>query len=188
MNWAMEGWKASGTTLALISVLVLGGCGSDEKPSDETQTEQTEQTESDQPSESTEPTEDTGTDGPPDLCALFSAADFETVTGEQAAGEPDTQSSVGVIQSSCTYSTAGGFPMVMIGAYDASGFELTVQTLEGQPVDSLDGDAYWTQGAGIVVGLEGQDWYLQVVATDAGMDYDKDMSTAGAQIVLDNLG
>ena len=188
----MKGWKASGTTLALISVLVLGGCGSDEKSSDETTPEQTEQTEQTQePSESTEPTEpteDSETDGTPDLCALFSAADFETVTGEQAGGEPDTQSSVGVIQSSCTYSTTGGFPMVMIGAYDASGFDLTVQTLEGQPVDSLDGDAYWTEAAGIVVALEGEDWYLQVVATGAGMNYDKAMSTAAAQIVLDNLG
>ena len=179
-----EAWRI-GAAVALASALVLVGCssgGHDEATDDGT--EQVDET------TTTTATDDAGGEAtggdPPDLCSLFTAEDFEAVTG-QPADEPDVMAPTGAIRGSCTYSTPTGFPMVMIGAYNASDRERTLELTESEPVEGLGAEADWADSAGLLVVVDGEDWYLQVVATGDGAGYDREESIEAAELVLANL-
>lgn len=114
----------------------------------------------------------------------FTAEDFEALTGE-TAGEPEAEGPVGVIRGTCTISAETGFPMVLIAAYNESDRESTLSLVDAEPVDDLGVEAHWDDTLGIVVPLEGRDWYLQVMVTGAGAD--RDASIEAAQVALDHL-
>ncbi|MDO9495070.1 MAG: hypothetical protein Q7J48_05160 [Nocardioides sp.] len=166
--------------LALTAVLVLGACGG----------------EADEPTDTApDPEETTSATGPapadealdtevPDLCGLFTAEDFETVTGE-TAGTPETQEPLGAIRGTCSMSAEVGFPVVMVAAYDEADREATLAMVDAEPVDDLGVEAYWDDTVGLVIPLEGKDWYLQVLALGGGAD--RETSVQVAEIVLDRL-
>ena len=120
----------------------------------------------------------------PDLCTLFTAEDFQAVTGE-TAGEPESEAATGAVRGSCTISAESGFPLVMLAAYNESDRAATLDMVEAEKVDDLGREAYWDSSIGLVIPLEGKDWYLQVAATDGG--FDLDASVAVAKVALDNL-
>ena len=163
--------------VALAAVLTLSGCGGGGDTSDETVAPAAETT------EQTEQTEVTDTQVP-DLCSLFTAEDFQAVTGE-TAGEPKAEEGIGAIRGTCTINAEAGFPLVLLGAYNESDREATLAMVEAEAVDDLGTEAYWDDTLGLVLPLEGKDWYLQVMATDGGADLDTSVEVA--QIVLDRL-
>ena len=167
--------------VAIAALLTLTGCGDGGESTDES--ESTEETVA--PAADTPETAETLDTEVPDLCSLFTTEDFQTVTGEPA-GEPESGEAMGAIRGTCTISAEAGFPMVMLAAYNESDREATMSMVEAEPVDDLDTEAYWDDTLGLVIPLEGKDWYLQVMATDGGADLAS--STQAAQIALDRLG
>lgn len=161
--------------MALGAALTLTGCGDDAERTVETTA----------PADETpEETEALDTQVP-DLCSLFTVEDFQAVTGE-TAGEPQADEGTGAIRGTCTISAETGFPLVMLAAYNESDRETTLPMVEAEPVDDLDTEASWDDTLGLVIPLEGKDWYLQVMATDGGAD--RATSAQVAQIALDRLG
>lgn len=172
--------------VVVAALLVLAGCGGDD---------------GDGASDATSPvTETPATDAPagdvaegegaldsevPDLCTLFTAEDFEAVTGEPA-GAPAADEPVGAIRGACTVSAEAGFPLAMVAAYDESARESTIELAEAEPIDDLGQPAHWDDTTGLLVPIDGKDWYLQVLVTGGGAD--REASVAAAQIVLDRLG
>lgn len=173
------------TAIVVVGVLGLAGCGGDDSSSSDQAT----------PSEATsQPSEDGTTDtaedidsADPDLCSLFTAEDFETVTGEPAGGTPDMGQVMGPMRGSCTYNAAAGFPMVMVSAYNAGDRETTLEMVDAEPVDGLGVEAHWAPETGLLISVDGKDWYLQVLATGAGMRFDQARSVEAAELVLDRL-
>jgi hypothetical protein len=165
-------WLAA---IALAAVLTLTGCGDDAERTGETVA----------PADETpEKTEALDTQVP-DLCSLFTAKDFQAVTGE-TAGEPVADEATGAIRGTCTINAEAGFPLVVLAAYNESDRETTLSMVEAEPVDDLGTEAYWDDAIGLVIPLEGKDWYLQVMATDGGADLAT--SAQVAEIALDRLG
>ena len=76
-------------------------------------------------------------------------------------------------------------PLVVIGAYNESDREATMSMFGAEPVDDLGIDAYWNDTIGLLIPLEGKDWYLQVMATHAGAGLAT--SVQAAEIALDRL-
>lgn len=167
------------TALAVTALLLAGGCGggTDEPSGSPPAPAETTSTAQSSPVEAL----DTAV---PDLCTLFTAADFESVLGEPAA-EPEGQGATGAIRGTCTITAETGFPLVILGAYDEADRETTLSMVEAEPVDDLGVEAYWDDTIGLVVPLEGRDWYLQVMATDGGADLDT--SVRVAEVALDRL-
>lgn len=174
------------TALALTLLFAVTACsaggGSDDGASSDATTTSADKTTSD-PST----TDDTAVldSEVPDLCTLFTTDDFEELTGE-AAGEPDSQPEAGAIRGSCTTSAEAGFPLVMVAAYNESDRQATLDLVGAEEVDDLGQEAYWDDTVGLVIPLEGKDWYLQVLATDGGADLDT--SVAVAKVALERLG
>ena len=170
-----------GAAASLAALLVLGGCGGD---GDETATE------SDPPEQTTSsaeaPAADETTSEVPELCTLLGGDDFESVMGSPPGGEPESTPATGAVRGSCTWSAEAGFPMLMVGAYNATDREATLEMIDSEPVDGLGTEADWAEATGLLIVVDGQDWYLQVFA--AGTDDDKAASIAAAEIVLANLG
>jgi hypothetical protein len=166
--------------LALAAVLALAACGGGaDEPTDTTQVpEGTTSATEPAPSDEAAATE------VPDLCTLFTAEDFEAVTGEKA-GAPEAQEPLGAIRGVCTLSAEAGFPLVMIAAYNEADRETTLSMVDAEPVDDLGVEADWGDAVGLVIPLEGKDWYLQIMATDGGAD--RETSVQVARIVLDRL-
>jgi hypothetical protein len=169
--------------VAVAAVLVLAGCSSG---GDDESSEGPEPT-----TETTAPAEGAGDDGAaaldsevPDLCTLFTAEDFLALTGEVAAA-PESDAGVGAIRGTCTINAEAGFPLVLLGAYDESDREATLAMVDAEPVDALGVDAQWDDTVGLVVPLEGRDWYLQVVVRDGGPD--QAASIQVAELVLERL-
>lgn len=119
----------------------------------------------------------------PDLCNLFTAEDFEALTGE-TAGEPGSEDAVGAIRGTCTISAEAGFPLVIIAAYNESDREAALSMVDAEPVDDLGTEAYWDETVGLVIPLEGNDWYLQVKVAGGA---DRDESIKVAEVALDRL-
>jgi hypothetical protein len=166
------------TAMAVAAVLVLASCGDDAEPTAEPATETTTASE-----ETTEAPGALDTEVP-DLCGLLTAEDFDAVTGE-AADEFDADAATGVIRGTCLISSAAGFPAVFLGAYNESDREATLAMVDSEPVDDLGTEAYWDDTLGVVVPLEGKDWYLQVKAM--GSDDNRSISLQAAALVLDRL-
>ena len=160
--------------VALAAVLTLTGCGDDDESTAETVAPA---------NETPEETEARDTQVP-DLCSLFSAEDFQAVTGETAS-EPEADGGTGAIRGTCTINAEAGFPLVIIAAYNESDREATLSMVDAEPVDDLGTEAYWDDTLGFVIPLEGKDWYLQVMATDGGAD--RATSAQVAEIALDRL-
>jgi hypothetical protein len=167
--------------VALAAALVLTGCGGGSESAEETAPPASETTEP--LGTEVETTEALDTEVP-DLCTLFTAEDFESVTDE-TAGEPESDDGMGAIRGTCTISAEAGFPMVLIGAYNESDRDATMAMVDAESVDDLGTEAYWDDTVGLMVPLEGKDWYLQVMATDGGADLAT--STEVARIALDRL-
>lgn len=169
------------TAVALVAVLALAGCGQDAENTDG---------EAPPPQETPSATEspisgDEALDSEvPDLCSLFTAADFTAVFGEPA-GEPEAQDPLGAIRGTCTTSAEAGFPLVMVAAYNESDRETTLSMVDAEPVDDLGVEAAWDDTLGLVIPQEGKDWYLQVLVS--GSDDDRATSVQVAEIVLDRL-
>lgn len=106
------------------------------------------------------------------------------MTGE-TAGESKSEEGVGAIRGSCTISAEAGFPLAMVAAYDESDREATLGMVDAEPVDGLGGEAHWDDSIGVVVPVDGKDWYLQVLVSDGGAD--RDASIEAAEIALDRL-
>jgi hypothetical protein len=160
--------------VAFAAVVILAGCGGGSGGTDETVAPAAETTEQAQ-------VPDTEV---PDLCSLFTAEDFQAVTGE-TAGEPVAEEGIGAIRGTCAINAEAGFPLVLLGAYNESDREATLALVEAEEVDDLGTEAYWDDTLGLVIPLEGKDWYLQVMATDGGADLDTSVQVA--EIVLDRL-
>ncbi|MCB0963996.1 MAG: hypothetical protein KDA98_11965 [Acidimicrobiales bacterium] len=167
--------------IAVVAVLALAGCSSDSDSSGETTTSATETEES--VDQTTEATEALDTEVP-DLCTLFTADDFEAVTGEPA-GAPESEAGMGAARGSCTINAEAGFPLVMLAAYNESDREATLSMVDAEQVDDLGREAYWDGTVGLVIPLEGKDWYLQIIATDGGADLASSVQVA--EIALDRL-
>ncbi len=165
--------------VALATVLVLGACGgdADETAGADPTAEQTTSAEGQSGEVSTDV---------PDLCELLTTDAFEAVTGEKA-DTPEAQEPMGGIRGSCTISAETGFPFVMIAAYNERDREATLSMVDSEPVDGLGAEADWDDTAGLLIALDGRDWYLQVVSTGEGGGYDRDRSVEIARIVLDRL-
>ena len=56
---------------------------------------------------------------------------------------------------------------------------------EAEAVDDLSTEAYWDETVGLVIPLEGKDWYLQVRVADGGAD--REASVEAAEVALDRL-
>lgn len=165
--------------VALALALVLSGCGGDGEQ---------ESADSDATSQPAAPAESEAQPSAvdvPDLCTLVTAADFESVLGARPGGEPESTPATGAIRGVCTWSAEVGFPMLMISAYDAADREATLEMVDSEPVDGLGAEADWADQTGLLIVVEGQDWYLQVFA--AGTDDDRAASISVAEIVLENL-
>lgn len=181
---------ASRPTLAravvVAALLVLAGCGTDDgDAATDTTVPASETTAVDAPSDGAVD------DGPalgsevPDLCSLFTAEDFASVTGE-VAGPAEPGEPVGAIRGTCTIGAESGFPLVMVAAYDEVDRESTIELTEAEPVDDLGQPAHWDTTIGLLIPMDGKDWYLQVLVTGGGAD--REASVAAAEIVLDRLG
>jgi hypothetical protein len=120
----------------------------------------------------------------PDLCTLFTVEDFEALTGE-TAGEPEVGEPVGAIRGTCTTSAEMGFPLVMVAAYDEKDREATLAMIDAEPVDELGVPADYDETVGLLIALEGRDWYVAV--TVAGSDDDRAQAIEVARLVLDRL-
>lgn len=165
--------------VAFGAVLILASCGTDSESTDET-VPATSAASDDTKVDGSEPLDSEV----PDLCSLFTAEDFEALTGEKA-GEPVADDGVGAIRGTCTISAERGFPLVMIGAYNESDREATLSLVEAEAVDDLSTEAYWDETVGLVIPLEGKDWYLQVRVADGGAD--REASVEAAEVALDRL-
>ena len=166
--------------VAVTATLVLGACGGDtDEPTDAAPpVDETPSATETAPADAALDTE------VPDLCGLFTAEDFEAVTGEQA-GASEAQEPTGAIRGVCTLSAEAGFPMVMIGAYNEVDRETTLSMVDAEPVDELGRVAHWNDTMGLLIPLDGKDWYLQAMV--AGSDSDRDTAIEVAEIVLDRL-
>ena len=165
--------------LALTAVLVLGACGGDGEPTDTAPAPEATTSAADPG-----PADEALDTDVPDLCDLFTAEDFEAVIGEPA-GTPETQEPIGAIRGTCSMSAEAGFPMVMIAAYDEADRETTLSRVEAEPIADLGVEAYWDDTMGLVIPMEGKDWYLQVLSLGGGAD--RETSVQVAEIVLDRL-
>ena len=67
-----------------------------------------------------------------------------------------------------------------------SGEVSPLEMVEAEPVDDLGTEAYWDDTVGLVIPLEGRDWYLQVLTTDGGADLETSVQVA--EIALERLG
>lgn len=172
--------------VAVGVLLLAGGCSDgDDDASDATGSDETTTTEAATSGTEAAPEEAQVLDSDvPDLCTLFTVEDFQAVTGE-VAGTPESQAEVGAIRGSCSTSAEAGFPLVMVAAYDESDREATLSMVEAESVDDLGQEAYWDDTVGLVVPLEGRDWYLQILATDGGADLETSVEVA--EIVLQHL-
>lgn len=172
--------------VAVSALLLAGGCSDgDDDASDATSTDETTTTEAATSGPDAAPEEAEVLDREvPDLCTLFTVEDFQAVTGE-VAGAPESQPEVGAIRGSCSTSAEAGFPLVMVAAYNESDREATLSMVEAESVDDLGQEAYWDDTVGLVIPLEGRDWYLQVLATDGGADLESSVEVA--EIVLQRL-
>lgn len=164
--------------VAIALALILTGCGDDNAEQTEAPATSAGATETTADTAATLDTE------VPDLCTLFTAEDFEAVTGE-TAGAPESEPDTGAIRGTCTISAEAGFPLVMLAAYNESDRETTLSMVDADPVEDLGREAYWDDTLGLVIPLDGKDWYLQVLVTDGGADLD--LSVQAAQIALDRL-
>ncbi|MFA6300188.1 MAG: hypothetical protein WC642_13540 [Nocardioides sp.] len=166
--------------LSLTAVLVLGACGGgDDEPTDTASAPEDTTSATD-----TGPADEAVDTEVPDLCGLFTAEDFEAVIGEPA-GPPETQEPLGAIRGTCSMSAEAGFPMVMVAAYDEADREATLAMVDAEPADDLGVEAYWDDTMGLVIPMEGKDWYLQVLSLGGGAD--RETSVQVAEIVLDRL-
>ena len=73
----------------------------------------------------------------------------------------------------------------MLAAYNESDREATLSMVDAEQVDDLGREAYWDGTVGLVIPLEGKDWYLQIIATDGGADLASSVQVA--EIALDRL-
>lgn len=73
----------------------------------------------------------------------------------------------------------------MIAAYNESDREATLSMVDAEPVDDLGTEAYWDETVGLVIPLEGKDWYLQVKVAGGGADRDESIEVA--EVALDRL-
>lgn len=138
-----------GAAASLAALLVLGGCGDGDS----------ETTDSDPPEQATTSTQDSGgadeaSNEVPALCTLLSADEFESVAGAPSAGEPVATPATGAARGMCTWSAEAGFPMVMIGAYNASDREATLEMVDAEPVDGLEAEADWAAETGVLMVVE----------------------------------
>jgi len=69
---------------------------------------------------------------------------------------------------SCTTSAEVGFPLVMVAAYDEDDREATLVMVDAEPVGELGVPADYDETVGLLIPLEGRDWYvtLRVAGTD----------------------
>lgn len=181
-----RGLVGIGAAAVLAAVLALGGCGGDGGDGGDggagTATEQ-----SATPTEEPSGSSSAQAGEAPDLCELFTADDFRTLTGKPAGGPPEEGMVVGAARGGCTYSAEAGFPMVMISAYDAGDREATLSMVDSEPVAGVGAEADWADETGLLVVVDGADWYLQVVATGDGMEFDQVRSVEAAKLVLAKL-
>ncbi len=183
--------RTLGMCTAALLVAVLVGCGGDSGDGESSVGSQpTQPTQPTQPATSQEPTEEpsgSAAGEAPDFCEVFTADDFASVTGSPAGGPPEQGLVAGAARGGCTYSGEAGFPMIMISAYDAGDREATLSMVDSEPVEGLDVEADWADETGLLVVVDGADWYFQVVATGDGMGFDQARSVEAAKIVLENL-
>ena len=175
---AVHGTAGRLAACLIAAALILSACGDD---ADQAETPVTTATEITEATSAPATTLDSQV---PDLCSLFTAEDFQTVTGE-TAGVPESEAGMGAIRGTCTISAAAGFPLVLIAAYNESDREATLSMVEAEPVEDLDTEAYWDDTLGLVIPLNGKDWYLQVMVTGGGAD--REASVRAARIALDRL-
>lgn len=120
-----------------------------------------------------------------DVCALFTAEDFEAVTGAIPSGEPRSLEEGKAALGSCSYIDESGSRSVQVAAWRTSsgGFDLKPA---GEPVEDLDARAYWDEQTGLLVVIDSaEDWYLQVSASGEGND--RARSTKAARLILEKL-
>jgi hypothetical protein len=174
--------RAVATTLT--AVLVLAGCGGgSDEASDSGTPEQTTSS-----AAASESTSDAGTEAGgevPELCSLVTAEDFRTVLGEPTVGDPESTPATGAMRGMCTWTGEVGFPALLVSAYDAADRETTLEMVDATPVEGLGAEAHWADSTGLLIAVEGADWYLQVYV--AGADDDQAASEDFARIVLANL-
>ncbi len=173
--------RVAAAAVALAAALALGACGGDDGEDPGAGGD---------PGGSAPATQEPSTEPPaldsevPDLCTLFTGEDFETLTGE-TAGEPEVGEPMGVIRGTCTTSAEMGFPLVMVAAYDEKDREATLAMVDAEPVDELGVPADYDDTVGLLIPLEGRDWYVTV--TVAGTDDDRAQAIEVGRVVLDRL-
>lgn len=173
--------RVAATTVTLVAALALGACGGDDGDDPGAAGDRSSSAPTSQEPSSPAPALDSEV---PDLCTLFTVEDFEALTGETAA-EPEVTEPVGAIRGSCATNAETGFPLVMVAAYDEKDRETTLGMVDAEPVEELGVPADYDETVGLMIPLEGRDWYIAV--TVAGSEDDRAEAIEVATIVLDRL-
>lgn len=119
-------------------------------------------------------------DGAVDVCARFSADDFEAVMGV-APGEPEPSPATGSMMGSCNFPTADSKGYANISLRPVGEYDATVETYDTTPVEVAGTDAAFDPDVGLFVPVDGEVWFLHIMAVpDVLTDMSNDEALAVA--------
>lgn len=99
-----------------------------------------------------------------DICARFTAEDFEAIMGKPSAG-PEVLEARGSFLGSCDHSSEDATTSVSISLRPADEYDGTVEMYDGSPVQ-VEGsaEAHFSEEVGLFALADGDDWFLHVLA------------------------
>lgn len=168
---------------ALVAGLLLAGCG-DDGDADEgdaaasSQSTERGTTASEPQPRAALPLEEV------DACALFTAEDFERVMGVAPDQLPDDGD--GEYAASCSY-TAIPDTSVAISAISADGWDDLAGAGGTEPASGEGYEGWWDPELGLFARLDGQDWYVQVIAGSGEQPRDPERSARVVEAIRDAL-
>lgn len=165
-----------GAALALL----LGACGDDDGDVDAATTTSTaaETATSERQPRPALPLEEV------DACSLFTAEDFERVMGVAPDELPDDGGDE--YATSCSY-TAIPDTSVALSAISADGWDDLAGAGGTEPASGEGYEAWFDPELGLFARIDGQDWYLQVIAGTGEQPRDRARSAEVVEAVRDAL-
>lgn len=184
--------------IGAVCVIVLGGCGggSDDEatPDGETGVETTDGGDGGNGGvEADNEAEAVSTDDDIEGCALFTADDFEAVTGVAGEATEGLATLPQGVLGICDYKAADIVPMISVTFHEASNWDDFRGQIESSGIETLPadgGETFVSDDLGLFFKPDGGSWYIQVLAMpgpESGLDmgaYSSDLALEVVDVVM----